>query len=1214
MLQKNLSWIGKIIITKLFIKTDKNNIGARYHISTFCSECCIKRRKIRSANMSRWASQTFDCLGSKHGIVSEPVAREYTTPGLNPYIIHIPWHLFSPYCRRTIPIRQKKLFVHTPPAHTRTLAAMKRAGYLTGPAAVPKAPLPFTLPSRKREGSAPVADGHIGVAGAKWASQAPAHASPGVNASSQKHQQPSQKIGGRGPGAPSDSCSRVSSSQSPPSSASPTSSSAGIDPKSLAAPSSSAERTPLAWNIAVANSGAKNGSPPSSTSDRVDWADDDNSAVSATPLSEALPEVVLSPCPREEIRKPVVRKSQDHRASAQNLQQGVAVQNVNYEGRRRIGRAPPDPAEYASSIASPEPAPTSTSSNASEKADQEPSQALEATNVGGTEEIDIETVQRQHDLMKRKAEDAAERRKAYDLEQQRQRERAVQKLKELEARLSSREAIEKTETVNAEPNSALSSASSAGSTASACGTPKILLRRDFVDKSHSNPSEDVTSPFSKLSDADIGKKIADLRAHVPTTSQSHVSKRPIGPPSGRKDGRCRRDSAPRDLDGPAPNESREQWLDRRRKKTEPREAARYIIEICINRAVKKKSSPSVRFGGNQTRSPHGKPRVVSATSDSNPSTRSNKSHNITSVSSAVSVPVSSNPWQHRKQEVGSGVSTDESGVGRTGWTPLTPHPVFQGDSTVHMSRPGRIVSCDNRCSPLAEVNDSGRTIAGASSDPKQKKSGRKRGGRVERQKKERKEARAAAQSAATAAMSSDNDASIADVDDTKSFILGASPTLQTHLGTSSVDVPVPPSVPKVTPNRPSTAWDTRSRAAPPTTFDDISRAFANHPTTIPLAGTPLVPAVPGVKSAWSPGAPARNWGNENSVASGLSSTGPWSVTPPDPSSNANGTSTKTVWSAGSNVADLSFTPRQPLSFTSTTLGDWSRINPGETTSELTSDKVDKGMLPSRHSHQPWQSVAVEGEPGFSPQANNSSNLNAWNGGRTSLSASPVPTWNLVGHSTQDAWTVNTSMAAENVDSSSDFAGDVAQLVGISTLSIDGDVNQSEKQERSGHKGGPFGSKGSRRPQQRSSGRKRGGATRETVVNRADRNGDDVATVDRDPEVPDDNSVPRAPAGARRGPRRVKSRGFTKTHTSGTDVGNIEESNSPVNIGQNNCLEPVRPNARRDAGRRRGRGRGGASRPGRGGRNSEAAISPPKGESSGAASSSPLANNASTSRI
>lgn len=55
------------------------------------------------------------------------------------------------------------------------------------------------------------------------------------------------------------------------------------------------------------------------------------------------------------------------------------------------------------------------------------------------------------------------------------------------------------------------------------------------------------------------------------------------------------------------------------------------------------------------------------------------------------------------------------------------------------------------------------------------------------------------------------------------------------------------------------AWESSSLPVQPTSFADISRAFSNHPTKIPLGGTPLVPSVPavtvpvgGMKSPWAP--------------------------------------------------------------------------------------------------------------------------------------------------------------------------------------------------------------------------------------------------------------------------------------------------------------------------------------------------------------------------
>jgi hypothetical protein len=813
---------------------------------------------------------------------------------------------------------------------------MKRANFLAGPPPLPKAPLPFTLPSRRREGGGqgggPAADPHLAAVGAKWASvdeKAAAAPSQRPSVPSQRPSVPSQR-----PSAPTQKAAASASSAKAPAwsgdapantyaTASSTAPSQARPSTSASAPVATPAPVRCSLRVEVAD---------------VDWADAGDDATSPLSIAAAIPEVVLPPMPssdtvakslprydpapqRSLVQRvvPVSRsREQDsprrvggHAAPAAHFAAANAAlaaeaemrekaeirsssfANSNHGGNhspgvthhqhylqqhlqflqqqqlhpRNLNQAfPPlsqpeklavtggggggggggssanvrtgapskkiSQSQRAAASAALPPAPSATVTSAHTKLENEATaSALVASTVtlGAPEarprhvedaqafmgDIDLETVENQREIMREVAKNAEVRRKSYELEQKQQRERAEIKLKELEARLSARgckpspAASFRRPSSDTAEDSLVSSASASAKSAS--DAPKTLLRRaprdGAVDSVGSfRRTAGLSQSGTAVTPADAGAKLAAVRAAEPL----QFSPRVVSPPASPNRRQLKRECPPTSTgpvgattlgapsathsvvsspacvmalsDGPGPNETRSEWLERRRTVTEARDAARAIIRLCVNRAVTAKSA----------RSSSCSPSVASA-----------------------SLPVDS-------------VSI----------TPLST-----------------------------------------------KKTSRKRGGRLEREKREKREARAAAIAAGSfedaVNVSAHVPAAASSLVPSRSSgwthrprklvaphsaqsASEATPTLAVVSTTASLSsansteaVATPPA-----PSRASARAEPWG-AVPPTSFDDISRAFSNHPTTIPLAGTPLVPAVRGVQSPWtpSPTATTQPWRN-----------------------------------------------------------------------------------------------------------------------------------------------------------------------------------------------------------------------------------------------------------------------------------------------------------------------------------------------------------------
>lgn len=227
---------------------------------------------------------------------------------------------------------------------------------------------------------------------------------------------------------------------------------------------------------------------------------------------------------------------------------------------------------------------------------------------GPSENVDLKMIEEQKAIMKSKAEMAHEARKRAEEERQRDlKERSARKLRELEERLRLKDqeaAARKTkgpqsilgpnpQVVNGSPvTSSTGKARDPSESNSPVGisqktlVPNLAPRRttsnNLCHGSHGQPPSDKV-PYR------------DHRTHLPT------GRRPRTLPPHRQlhsDGRHARNALrddphnprqkvrhSRDYDGPTENETREQWLDRRRKETETKYAVRSIIDLLITRAV-----------------------------------------------------------------------------------------------------------------------------------------------------------------------------------------------------------------------------------------------------------------------------------------------------------------------------------------------------------------------------------------------------------------------------------------------------------------------------------------------------------------------------------------------------------------------------------------------------------------------------------------------------
>lgn len=245
--------------------------------------------------------------------------------------------------------------------------------------------------------------------------------------------------------------------------------------------------------------------------------------------------------------------------------------------------------------------------------------------------FDLKAIEEQKSIMKSKAELAQEaRRKAEEERDRIQKERSAKKLRELEERLNLKDVKPCLPTpTDGQPTESSRSTQSLNPTVYSSGqvgtntpqqpehssaSPTVVLSRPKVEPLQMRPRTGMQMqsmperhlpldrsrplkgppPIHVAPNLDISNRIDGLMNHgglqsVPSRhnpGQRYPRYDSVRPYQQGYDSRNRRaNHRARDYDGPAENETREQWLDRRRKKTETRDAVRSVIDLIINRAV-----------------------------------------------------------------------------------------------------------------------------------------------------------------------------------------------------------------------------------------------------------------------------------------------------------------------------------------------------------------------------------------------------------------------------------------------------------------------------------------------------------------------------------------------------------------------------------------------------------------------------------------------------
>lgn len=441
---------------------------------------------------------------------------------------------------------------------------MKRQTYLTPSRRLPKAPLPFTLPSLRREAGGDGAGGGIAGAGAKWAS-------PKVQAQDVEREDVEREEktvwGGAG----------VRVVKSTP------------DFPEL----SNGARLKTLGTI------KKKDADDDDKNDDDDWAEGGGSMDFSEVI--ALPEVHVPDVP--------VVHTGDYRAlQQQNAPPGPVSGPVTPTVLQKARRGAAGVAGMGRNIGGAQP------QSWSRRDEPRPASGRVLVSEHQNANVDLAIIESQKNIMKTKAELAQEARRRAEEERERlQKERSAAKLRELEERLKLREnqkqgeddsrrkrqEDEKREEERIREEQRLEAERLKG--------PRTVLRR---------PKEESPRP-QKIGDKSIVQK-APERAQEKQQENRPVQERPRAPDrqtdsrpqrqeahvvpyrrgrnmrynaDGRQaaaapfDGRRRNNMKQNDYDAPGDNETREQWLERRRKKTEARDAVRSVLDLLINRAV-----------------------------------------------------------------------------------------------------------------------------------------------------------------------------------------------------------------------------------------------------------------------------------------------------------------------------------------------------------------------------------------------------------------------------------------------------------------------------------------------------------------------------------------------------------------------------------------------------------------------------------------------------
>lgn len=505
---------------------------------------------------------------------------------------------------------------------------------------VPRAPLPFNLPSKRREAGVNLASGGIAATGAKWATPRSAESDD-----ARRHSKPDEPCappktawGGAGlrPSRPAsdfpnlakpvtstfthelDDSIKVSSD--PPPQTSSQSISKPLSSKSDLSSDSISSNAPIRDGPSKPSVTEDHSSPSSSTSgstcpkeqpatvfgaaaafaneddDDDDWADDSQAMdflSDPVPLSDIMihePRLEPSPDPPE----PAVTTPTSTPNPSRVMFPSPPRQNQQL--RPRQPQFPPPAAHWA--VPPRDPGSQIRTSNVPVSNPPRPSPMFpddrptrESPYNHDFSDIDLKAIEEQTAIMKSKAEQAKEARRREEEERERiQKEKAARKLRELEERLRLKkeqeagivstsatapvpESSQLQQMINGKTiNDSHGIHQPAGASNFASVSPRVVLHRPKLDAAHSHDSMPLLRREKGLRSPRVAPAYQRYRNGSHGAAVEGRPRRPHVIPA-------------RDYDGPADNETRDQWLERRRRQTETRNAVRSIIDIVITRAV-----------------------------------------------------------------------------------------------------------------------------------------------------------------------------------------------------------------------------------------------------------------------------------------------------------------------------------------------------------------------------------------------------------------------------------------------------------------------------------------------------------------------------------------------------------------------------------------------------------------------------------------------------
>lgn len=812
---------------------------------------------------------------------------------------------------------------------------MKRNGH-AAPPPVPRAPLPFNLPSLRREAGA---GGGIAGAGAKWASPradddddrdrpAAAWGGKGVRAKktgefpelgdrarlssdaltfvpSGDARAPAQSGDARAPVALGDARGRGGQTApvTPVAPGAPGAAVAPGIPGTPVAPSTpSAPGAPTEPAVPAAKPMVP--AVAEEDDDDGDWAEEGSEAMDFShPL--ALPEVTLpDPLPLSPPSAPAVesvraghqrpRMMKEHQPPAAHWGAALRLQESGgHQGPASVySRNAGVPTPHHHQRRAPERRPQQHHS-------QQHQQPL----------VDLRVVEEQSDIMKSKAISAAQaRRRAEEVRLHAQRERSARKLRELEARLGvdpsdAASGRAKAKDTGGKPVSSGASASavtqlaphaspalmadqpppawtspvtpgSGGSPNASSVTPRVLLRRPkdlSADAGPATQSQQSAGEWrgggggrtrNDQEQVHVGDVIVNGQEQQAAVTQPRGSSNATGESQQAASGRGRRRAETAAQDSRVDSSRRDSGRERR----PPRRgnAVDSHVQTSTSEGETRTAQPphqvgngkhqqvwrETRSGGKPSRDAQAGSVASSLPAYSQTSTTSlpdSAWNNTQHTTPPHPQPTRLAPWAKSDSIAPPGSAPARMVAGGDGTGPAGRGSMQRSQVTVLANPIASIVRNQDAANATVASGQSSSELA------PRKKAPRKRGGRVERAKRERREAalaeRAAAKTAADSAAAAVSGAM------SSSTATSASSTAPANAVSTSVSTLLP-SAPRTTAlsnDDSSAAWSSSNRAGPPTSFDAISRAFANQPAAFPLVGTPLLPVIPVIPGNGVPG-------------------------------------------------------------------------------------------------------------------------------------------------------------------------------------------------------------------------------------------------------------------------------------------------------------------------------------------------------------------------